>query len=81
MVLKITRDIGDDLVEGLPGLPHRPLLITCGEDDIFTRGLSEKWHRRTPGSQRAVISKANHIANQDNAEEFNRVLISFLRAL
>ncbi len=81
LVLKITRDLGEDFTEGLPEPPARPMLITYGEDDIFTRGLSAKWHRRTPGSRYAIIGNANHIANQDNKEEFNRVLISFLEEL
>jgi pimeloyl-ACP methyl ester carboxylesterase len=81
LVLKITRDMGADMIEGVPEPPVRPLLITYGEDDIYTRGLSEKWHRRIPGSHRAVISKANHIANQDNGDEFNKTLLSFLQSL
>jgi pimeloyl-ACP methyl ester carboxylesterase len=81
LVLKITRDMGDDMLEGVPEPPERPLLITYGEDDIYTRGLSAKWHKRALGSQRVVISKANHIANQDNWGEFNKSPISFLQAL
>lgn len=81
LVLKITRDIGYELTEGVPKPPDRPILITYGADDIYTRGLSAKWHRRTPGSECVVISKANHIANQDNGDEFNKALISFLQRL
>ncbi len=81
LILKITRDMGEDMVEGVPELANRPLLITYGADDIYTRRLSAKWHKRVPGSQQAVISKANHIANQDNWEEFNESLLSFLQTL
>lgn len=81
LILKITRDMGEDMIEGVPELPNRPLLITYGADDIYTRRLSAKWHKQVPGSQQAVISKANHIANQDNWGEFNKSLLSFLQEL
>ncbi len=79
LFLKITRDLVDDFTEGMDKPPEKPILITWGEGDIFTRGLSTKWHQRTPGSQFGIIKGANHIANQDNPEDFNRVLMSFLQ--
>ena len=81
LIMKITKDMGEDMLEGLPEPPDRPLLITWGADDIYTRRLSEKWHKRTPGSRKAMISHANHIANQDNHYEMNESLRSFLQEL
>ncbi len=81
LVLKITMDMGEDMIEGVPEPPERPMLIAYGADDIYARGLSAKWHQRIPGSQRAVISNANHIANQDNGDEFNKFLLSFLQGI
>ncbi|NBG88212.1 alpha/beta fold hydrolase [Isachenkonia alkalipeptolytica] len=81
MILKITKDMGEDMLEGVPAPPDKPLLITYGEDDIYTRRLSKKWHKRIPGSQRGVIPKANHIANQDNDTEFNKILLAFLETI
>lgn len=81
LILKITKDMGEDMLQGVPEPREKPMLIAYGEDDIYTRRLSEKWHKRTPGSDRGIISKANHIANQDNAGEFNEILLSFLRKI
>lgn len=79
LILKITKDMGEDMLEGVPEPRDKPTLITYGEDDIYTRRFSEKWHKRTPGSDRGVIPMANHIANQDNAEAFNEILLAFLQ--
>lgn len=81
LVLKITKDMGYDLTEGIPDPPKRPILITFGEKDIYTRRMSAKWHKKTPGSHCSVIPNANHVANQDNPEYFNKALMSFLQSL
>jgi 3-oxoadipate enol-lactonase len=78
LVLKITKDMGENMIRGTAKPPNRPLLIACGEDDIYTRSYSVKWHKRIPESNIAIISNANHIANQDNWKEFNESLIMFL---
>jgi 3-oxoadipate enol-lactonase len=81
LMMKITGDMGEDMIEGISQPALRPMLITYGADDIYTRRLSDKWHNRVPGSHRAVVSSANHIANQDNWEAFNQSMLSFLRTL
>jgi pimeloyl-ACP methyl ester carboxylesterase len=37
-----------------------------------------RWHKECPESQLVIIENAHHVANQDNPEETNRVIISFL---
>ena len=81
LILKITRDMGDDMIEGICEPPDRPMLITWGEDDFYNRRLSLKWHQRVSNSKKSVISQAHHIANQDNWDAFNESLVSFLQTL
>ena len=78
LVLKITKDMGDDLTQGIAEPQKRPILIIYGEDDVYSRKFSAKWHKRTLGSHCIVISKAHHIANHDNPSAFNDVLMAFL---
>lgn len=78
LVLKITKDMGDDLTQGVAQPQKRPTLIMYGDDDVYSRKFSAKWHKNTPGSHCAVIPKAHHIANQDNPSDFNNALMAFL---
>jgi pimeloyl-ACP methyl ester carboxylesterase len=39
---------------------------------------SVKWHQKINGSKCVKILAANHIANQDNSEDFNKALLDFL---
>jgi hypothetical protein len=39
---------------------------------------SVKWHQKINGSKCFKILAANHIANQDNSEDFNKALLDFL---
>jgi 3-oxoadipate enol-lactonase len=78
-VMRITKDMVDDLFEALPTPQKRPMLIAYGEKDLpFIRKGSLKWHRKFPYSNCIEIPEANHISNQDNPEDFNKVLVDFL---
>ncbi|MDP3399260.1 MAG: alpha/beta hydrolase [Bacteroidales bacterium] len=82
LALGITRDMVYDLIDKSPEPEKAPLLITYGEKDLFfIRNAAKKWHRKNTGSNCVIIQNANHIANQDNPEEFNKVLIDFLEEL
>jgi 3-oxoadipate enol-lactonase len=79
LVMRITKDMVDDLFKALPNPEIRPMLIAYGEKDLsFIRKGSLKWHRKAGYSKCVVIPKANHIANQDNAEDFNQAFANFL---
>lgn len=81
LALRITKDMVYDLIDGMPAIDKRPLLITYGEKDLFfIRKGSVKWHQKISDSKCVKILSANHIANQDNPEEFNKTLIDFLDA-
>ncbi|MDR1068905.1 MAG: alpha/beta hydrolase [Clostridiales Family XIII bacterium] len=59
-----------------------PLLVTAGEQD--TRGTIKKhladWHTHYPGCIVKTISNAGHVANLDQPEQFNELLLSFITA-
>lgn len=58
-----------------------PTQVLVGEkDSTFLRG-SEYMAKVIPGAQYVVVPRADHIANQDNAEFFNRAVLDFLRQL
>jgi len=80
--LEITKDMVYDLIDKSPEPKKVPLLITYGKKDLFfIRNAAKKWHRKETGSNCTEVQNANHIANQDNPEEFNKAVIDFLTAL
>jgi 3-oxoadipate enol-lactonase len=82
LALKITKDMVYDLIDKSPEPAKAPLLITYGKKDLFfIRNAARKWHKKEAGSSCVEIENANHIANQDNPEEFNKAVIGFLEAL
>ena len=57
-----------------------PLLILSGDNDIeLARRMSRKWHDHEPTSKFYEIENAGHCANMDNADEFNRIVMSFIK--
>ena len=75
----ITRELLKDMVRGLPEPSKEPMLLLHGDHEAsFVKKLLRKMNQHNPNSQLAVVNDAHHIANQDNPEEFNRILLSFL---
>ena len=59
-----------------------PTLIIVGEHDAITPVAdSEAMHRTIPGSRLEVVRGAGHVSNVEKPEEFNRVLLDFLRSV
>ncbi len=57
----------------------QPLLITHGEHEMeFIRKDAAAWAAREPRSRYAVIPGAGHVANMDNPQALNAVLLEFL---
>lgn len=82
LALQITKDMVYDLIDKHPKPMNKPLLITYGEKELFyIQEASRKWHEHTPWSKCVKIKNANHILNQDNPEEFNKVFIGFLEEI
>lgn len=59
-----------------------PTLIMIGEHDTFTPFISSQtMHDEIINSEFEIISKAGHISNLENSEEFNNNLMKFLKKL
>lgn len=57
-----------------------PLMILCGDKDLeLAKRASKKWHETELTSKYFLIENAGHCANMDNAEEFNKIVIEFLK--
>jgi pimeloyl-ACP methyl ester carboxylesterase len=59
----------------------QPLLLTHGDRDRTgnIRMIAPHWAAREPNCRYVVISHAGHMAQMDNPEAFNTVLLDFLR--
>jgi len=59
-----------------------PLLLSHGATDRTgnIRKIAPAWAAREPDCRYVVIPEAGHMANMDNAEFFNRLLVEFLAA-
>lgn len=79
-VLSLTREMMNDLIEGIPEPLHHPLLIIFGVKEVgFVKRSARKWHTKATESKLFIVPDAGHIANQDNPEVFNKALLEFLR--
>lgn len=59
-----------------------PTLVVVGEGDELTPpGTAREMARRIPGAGVTVISRAGHLSNLENPEEFNEALRPFLEGL
>ena len=72
--------LGLDLEDRLPSIRARTIYVSGAEDRMggppaLMAGLAAK----VPGARHASVPKAAHIANIQNAEGFNRVLVDFLK--
>jgi pimeloyl-ACP methyl ester carboxylesterase len=57
-----------------------PLMIMVGEKDIdIALKISNEWHEEEPDAKYNVIAGAGHCANMDKPDEFNKILLSFLK--
>lgn len=57
-----------------------PLLILCGDKDIeLAQRMSKKWHDSDPESEFHLLTESGHCANMDNAEEFNKLVMDFMK--
>jgi 3-oxoadipate enol-lactonase len=75
----LTQEIMRDMVRGLPRHTAEPKLLCHGDHEVsFVKKQMHRWHKECPESRLAIIENAHHIANQDNPEMTNRVLLDFL---
>ena len=56
-------------------------LIICGSDDTLTPvSKAQHLHENIKGSQLSIIQKAGHISNMEQSEDFNKIIIDFLKS-
>ena len=64
-------------------LLHRincPTMVICGEEDLLVHGdESRAMADAIPGSHFVRIPQSGHLSNLENPDEYNRVLLDFLR--
>ncbi|SHE79009.1 alpha/beta fold hydrolase [Alkalibacter saccharofermentans] len=71
-----------DWVTGIPELLKQPMLIIYGDREFgAVKKMHQRWHANTPNSEIVMIKNAHHITNQDNPEEVNKAILSFITNL
>jgi 3-oxoadipate enol-lactonase len=63
----------------LPSITKRTLVIGSDKDTITPLALSEELASNIPGANLAVISDAGHIPSLDRPEQFNPIVLDFLK--
>ncbi|WP_041367007.1 alpha/beta fold hydrolase [Natranaerobius thermophilus] len=64
----------------MDGAVKHPLLIINGEKEFSPiKRLARKWHQRSPASKYLVIPNAGHVCNQDNPDQVNEELETFIK--
>lgn len=57
-----------------------PILILYGANDIdLAKELGKSWHKDFPTSQFTCIEGSGHLANMDNPNQFNELVLAFLK--
>lgn len=57
-----------------------PTLIIAGEEDkVYPPELARGMAKRIPGAELATLKGAGHLANLEQPDEFNRILLQFLK--
>jgi pimeloyl-ACP methyl ester carboxylesterase len=69
------RDYTDDLAH----IKSPTLIIVGGEDPIRPVADAKFMHERIPNSRLEIIEDAAHMTNMEQPEEFNRVMLDFVR--
>lgn len=69
--------LGDE-IRALGGLDIPALIVWGREDRSLPFQCGEEMHHLLPGSKLAILDEAGHLANFDQPEVFNQLLIDFL---
>ncbi len=75
----LTQELLRDMVRGLPRHTTEQKLLCHGDHEIsFVKKQMRRWHQECPDSELKIIEDAHHIANQDNSEGTNRLIVDYL---
>ncbi|HEX8733656.1 MAG TPA: alpha/beta fold hydrolase, partial [Ktedonobacterales bacterium] len=59
-----------------------PTLVIIGSgDEAATQALSDDIASGIPGARKVVMPRLGHVPNMDEPEEFNRIILEFLRPI
>jgi len=75
----IEASVAQDLAAPLERIAVRTLVISSTHDSLYPVSVAEDMARRIPGARLAVIERAGHLSNLERPDEFNRIVLEFLR--
>ena len=57
-----------------------PTLVVTGDEDVHDiQEIADKLAAEIPGAERATIAETAHLPSLERPEEFNRIVLAFLR--
>jgi pimeloyl-ACP methyl ester carboxylesterase len=57
-----------------------PTLVVAGEEDtVYPPELAREMARRIPGAELVMLERTGHLANLEQPERFNEILLKFLK--
>jgi len=57
-----------------------PTLVIAGEEDtVYPPELAREMARRIPGAELVMLERTGHLANLEQPERFNKILLEFLK--
>jgi 3-oxoadipate enol-lactonase len=69
---------GLDVLDALPAIRAKTLLIPAEQDSGFPESISRKIQQKIAGAELILLKNAAHIGNVERAHAFNEILIDFL---
>lgn len=75
----IEASVSQDLAAPLEKVSVPALVITSTHDSLYPMSVGQDMARRIPHARLAVIGRAGHLSNLERPEEFNRIVLEFLR--
>jgi pimeloyl-ACP methyl ester carboxylesterase len=68
-----------DTTEGLPKISVPTLVMTGEHDKLIPPEVTRSLKEKIPGAELAIITKAGHMSNMENPEEFNFHMLRFMK--
>ena len=75
----VEASVAQDLAAPIEKIAVPTLVITSTHDKLYPRAVGEDMARRIPHARLAVIERAGHLSNLEAPDEFNRIVLEFLR--
>ncbi len=75
------RDIVPSAYERLVEIQVPTLLIVGGDDDFVLHRMADKLEQDIKGARRVTIAGTHHMPNMEKPQEFNEIVLDFLKSL